>query len=215
MANVILFNKPYGVLSQFSDNDGHPGLKHHLDHPNVYPMGRLDRDSEGLLLLSDDGQLQARVADPKYKMEKTYLAQLEGEITSGAISHLCAGIELNDGMTKPAKVRRITAPSIKPRTPPIRIRENIPTSWIELTISEGRNRQVRRMTAAVGFPTLRLIRIAIGPWQLGDIKVGEHRLEQIHLPQQQKTGSMSKRTADKKSSMGKQKWKSRNIRKPQ
>lgn len=217
MANVILFNKPYGVLSQFSDNDGHPGLKHHLTHPGVYPMGRLDRDSEGLLLLSDDGQLQARVADPKHKMEKTYLVQLEGEIPPEALDQLCAGIELNDGMTKPAKVKKITVPSIgskavTPRNPPIRSRENIPTSWIELTIAEGRNRQVRRMTAAVGFPTLRLIRIAIGPWHLGDLKAGEHRLEQIHLPQQQKTGSMGKKSMSKKST-GKKKQKPRHIRK--
>ena len=207
MSKVILFNKPYGVLSQFSDHDGHPGLKKHLDYPNIYPMGRLDRDSEGLLLLSDDGQLQARVADPKYKMEKTYLAQVEGEITSNAIDHLCVGVELNDGITKPAKAKRIAAPTFEPRIPPIRIRESIPTSWIELTITEGRNRQVRRMTAAVGFPTLRLVRIAIGPWQLDDLKIGEHRIEQIHLPQQNKTKPLGK-----KPSMDKKKHKPRTAR---
>lgn len=191
MPNIILFNKPYGVLSQLSDHDGHPGLKNQLSYPGVYPMGRLDRDSEGLLLLSDDGQLQARIADPKHKMEKTYLAQVEGDITTKALEHLSTGIELNDGMTRPAKAKKVV-PSIEPRNPPIRARKNIPTSWIELIITEGRNRQVRRMTAAVGFPTLRLIRIAIGPWQLGELKVGEHRLEQIHLPQQQKTKAARK-----------------------
>jgi 23S rRNA pseudouridine2457 synthase len=201
MANIVLFHKPYGVLSQFSDNDGHPGLKKYLNHPGVYPMGRLDRDSEGLLLLSDDGKLQARVADPKHKMEKTYLAQVEGDVTVDAVNSLCAGIELNDGMTRPAKARKVKPPAIGPRVPPIRSRENIPTSWIELIITEGRNRQVRRMTAAVGFPTLRLIRIAIGPWQLGDLKAGEHRLEQIHLPCQHKTKAVNRK-----------KTKSRNIR---
>lgn len=185
MAKIVLFNKPYGVLSQFSDHDGHPGLKHYLDYPDIYPAGRLDRDSEGLLLLSDDGQLQARVANPKYKMEKTYLVQVEGDITSQALDSLRTGVQLNDGMTKPAKVRVIITPSIEPRNPPIRVRESIPTSWIELKITEGRNRQVRRMTATVGFPTLRLIRCAIGPWQLDELKVGQHRQEQIHLPHQQ------------------------------
>jgi len=192
MANIVLFNKPYGVLSQFSDHDGHPGLKHYLKYPDIYPMGRLDRDSEGLLLLSDDGQLQARVANPKYKMEKTYLVQVEGDITSNALDSLSTGVMLNDGITKPAKVRLITAPSIEPRNPPIRVRENIPTSWIELKITEGRNRQVRRMTAAVNYPTLRLIRCAIGQWQLGGLKPGQHHQEQIHLPQQKKIKSVKR-----------------------
>lgn len=195
MANIVLFNKPYGVLSQFSDHDGHPGLKHYLDYPDIYPAGRLDRDSEGLLLLSDDGQLQARVANPKYKMEKTYLVQVEGDITPSALDSLSIGVMLNDGVTKPAKVRVIIAPSIEPRNPPIRVRESIPTSWIELKITEGRNRQVRRMTATVGFPTLRLIRCAIGPWQLGELKVGKHRQEQIHLPQQKNIKSAKSRTS--------------------
>jgi 23S rRNA pseudouridine2457 synthase len=203
MANIVLFNKPYGVLSQFSDNDRHLGLKKYMNHPGFYPMGRLDRDSEGLLLLSDDGQLQARVADPKHKMEKTYIAQVEGDITSSAIDSLCDGIELNDGITKPAKAKKINPPAIAPRIPPIRSRESIPTSWIELIITEGRNRQVRRMTAAVGFPTLRLIRTAIGPWQLGNIKAGEYQLEKIHLPQQHKV-----KTASRK------KPKPRQVRKP-
>ncbi|MDX2464071.1 MAG: pseudouridine synthase [Porticoccus sp.] len=189
MASLLLFNKPYGVLSQFSDHDGHKGLKHYINYPDVYPMGRLDRDSEGLLLLSDDGQLQARIADPKFKMEKTYLVQIEGDITPAALKSLATGIMLNDGMTKPAKAKKILVPSVLPRNPPIRQRAHQPTSWIELQIKEGRNRQVRRMTAAVGFPTLRLIRSAIGVWQLGDIKPCEYRHETIHLPQQQKRTS--------------------------
>ena len=212
MANIVLFNKPYGVLSQFSDHDGHPGLKHYLDYPDVYPAGRLDRDSEGLLLLSDDGQLQARVANPKYKMEKTYLVQVEGEITHRALDSLRTGVMLNDGMTKPAKVRDIIAPSIEPRNPPIRVRDSIPTSWIELKITEGRNRQVRRMTATVGFPTLRLIRCAIGPWQLDELKVGQHRQEQIHLPQQQNiksTKSRNSKSSPKNNSRDKSKGRSR------
>jgi len=198
MANIVLFNKPYGVLSQFSDHDGHPGLKHYLNFPDIYPMGRLDRDSEGLLLLSDNGQLQARIANPKYKMEKTYLVQVEGDITTTALDSLSMGVTLNDGMTKPAKARIITTPSIKPRNPPIRVRENIPTSWIELKITEGRNRQVRRMTAAVGFPTLRLIRSAIGPWQLGELEQGQHQQEQVHLPQQKKIKPVKKRSSKRK-----------------
>ena len=213
MANIVLFNKPYGVLSQFSDHDGHPGLKHYLDYPDIYPVGRLDRDSEGLLLLSDDGQLQARVANPKYKMEKTYLVQVEGEITSSALDSLSVGVILNDGVTKPAKVRVILTPAVETRNPPIRVRESIPTSWIELKITEGRNRQVRRMTATVGFPTLRLIRCAIGPWQLDELKVGQHRQEQIHLPQQQNIKSAKSRNSKyspKHSTKGRSKGSSRN-----
>lgn len=194
MARLLLFNKPYGVLSQFSDHDGHKGLKHYINYPDVYPMGRLDRDSEGLLLLSDDGQLQARIADPKFKMEKTYLVQIEGDITSVALKSLAAGIMLNDGMTKPANAKKILEPSLLPRNPPVRQRAHQPTSWVELKIKEGRNRQVRRMTAAVGCPTLRLIRSAIGAWQLGDIKPGEYRQETIHLPQKQKRTSVHAKT---------------------
>tara|TARA_R110000822_G_scaffold159476_9_gene299242 strand:- start:28618 stop:29238 length:621 start_codon:yes stop_codon:yes gene_type:complete len=189
MASLVLFNKPYGVLSQFLDHDGHPGLKQYLSIPDIYPLGRLDRDSEGLLLLSDDGQLQARVADPKFKMEKTYLVQLDGEVTDSALDSLARGIKLNDGMTRPASVKEISPPVIWPRNPPIRHRMQQPTSWIELKISEGRNRQVRRMTAAVGFPTLRLIRSAIGPWQLGELGPGEYCQEMVHLPRQQKHSS--------------------------
>lgn len=189
MTSIVLFNKPYGVLSQFLDHDGHPGLKRYLSLPDIYPMGRLDRDSEGLLLLSDDGQLQARIADPKFKMEKTYLVQLEGSVTQAALDSLVRGIKLNDGMTRPAQARELTPPVLWPRDPPIRERLQQTTSWIELKITEGRNRQVRRMTAAVGFPTLRLIRSAIGPWQLGNLEPGQYRQETVHLPQAQKRTS--------------------------
>ncbi len=189
MAELFLFNKPYGVLSQFTDHDGHSGLKHYLDQPGIYPMGRLDRDSEGLLLLSNDGKLQARIADPKFKMSKTYLVQIEGEITIEALNRLSQGVQLNDGLTRPAKVRKISAPSLWPRKPPVRQRQQQPTSWIELNITEGRNRQVRRMTAAVGFPTLRLVRSAIGPWQIAELKPGEYRQEQVNLPSSQQNSS--------------------------
>jgi 23S rRNA pseudouridine2457 synthase len=182
MIDLIIFNKPYGVLSQFSDHDGHSGLKNYLDIPDVYPMGRLDRDSEGLLLLSSNGVLQARISDPKYKMEKTYLVQVEGTITRLAIKSLTSGVMLNDGITRPAKVKVIDEPSIWPREPAIRYRPSLTTSWIEVRIKEGRNRQVRRMTASVGFPTLRLVRVAIGAWKLDVLAPGEHAHQKIHLP---------------------------------
>jgi len=182
MIDLIIFNKPYGVLSQFSDHDGHSGLKNYLDIPDVYPMGRLDRDSEGLLLLSSNGVLQARISDPKYKMEKTYLVQVEGTITRFAIKSLTSGVMLNDGITRPAKVKVIDEPSIWPREPAIRYRPSLTTSWIEVRIKEGRNRQVRRMTASVGFPTLRLVRVAIGAWKLDALAPGEHAHQKIHLP---------------------------------
>jgi len=191
MSEIFLFNKPYGVLSQFLDHDGHPGLKRYLTQPGIYPMGRLDRDSEGLLLLSSDGKLQARIADPKFKMSKTYLVQLEGCINKEALDKLSSGVELNDGLTRPAKVKKIDAPTLWQRDPPVRQRKQQPTCWIEIQITEGRNRQVRRMTAAVGFPTLRLVRSAIGPWQVAAIKPGEYRKEQVNMPSQQ---GASKRT---------------------
>lgn len=174
---LLLFNKPYNVLSQFTDRSTATStrqtLSDFIDLPDVYPAGRLDLDSEGLLLLTDDGRLQARVADPKFKMPKTYLVQVEGDAADNALDALRRGVELKDGPTLPAEVERIPDPQMWPRDPPIRVRKNIPDSWIRLTIREGRNRQVRRMTAAVGHPTLRLIRWSIGEWTIDGLRPGE------------------------------------------
>jgi len=172
-SRLIRFNKPYGVLSQFTPEGRWRGLQDFIDLPGVYVAGRLDADSEGLLLLTDDGRLQARIADPRFKMEKTYWVQVEGEPTEAALAALRAGVQLNDGPTRPAGARMLdAAPPVGPREPPIRQRKAIPTRWLELRISEGRNRQVRRMTAAVGFPTLRLVRAAIGPYTLDGLAPG-------------------------------------------
>ena len=167
---LIRFNKPYGVLSQFTSEGKWRGLKEFITLPGVYVAGRLDADSEGLLLLTDYGQLQARIADPRFKMEKTYLAQVEGIADDAALQALSNGVMLNDGMTLPASARATEAPAyLWDRDPPIRVRQTKPTTWIELTLREGRNRQVRRMTAAVGLPTLRLIRTRIGPYSVQDL----------------------------------------------
>jgi 23S rRNA pseudouridine2457 synthase len=178
---LVLFNKPYNVLSQFTDRStatsARQTLSDFVDLPDVYPAGRLDLDSEGLLLLTDDGRLQARIADPKHKMPKTYLVQVEGEATASALDALRRGVELKDGPTLPAEVELIPHPQVWPRDPPIRVRKNIPDCWIRLTIREGRNRQVRRMTAAVGHPTLRLIRWSIGEWAIDGLPPGEWRLD--------------------------------------
>ena len=176
---LIAFNKPMNVLSQFTDagTAGSPRatLSDYIDLPGVYPAGRLDRDSEGLLLLTDDGRLQARIADPKFKLPKTYLVQVEGAVTDEALAALRGGVRLNDGMTRPALAERIDPPQLWPRDPPVRFRKTVPDSWLRLTISEGRNRQVRRMTAAVGHPTLRLVRWSIGDWTVDGLAPGEWR----------------------------------------
>lgn len=182
MAKLVLFNKPFDVLSQFTDDNHRATLANYLNIPDIYPAGRLDRDSEGLLLLTDDGKLQQQIANPKHKMEKTYWAQVEGEITQAALMQLETGVVLKDGKTKPASAKSLVPPTLWPRTPPIRERKNLPTSWLELTITEGRNRQVRRMTAAVGYPTLRLIRVKIGQWSLGSLLPGEYEEQTVHLP---------------------------------
>ncbi len=176
MTTLVLFNKPYGVLSQFSRNDEAAVLADYVTLDNVYPAGRLDKDSEGLLLLTDDGRLQHCISHPSHKLLKTYWAQVEGTPDKLALQKLQDGVTLKDGLTAPAQASLIPEPAIWPRMPPIRYRAAIPTSWLELKISEGRNRQVRRMTAAVGFPTLRLIRYAVGNWTLAGLAPGELRI---------------------------------------
>ncbi len=175
MSRVILFNKPFGVLSQFTDVKSpspRPTLSAYVDVPGVYPAGRLDRDSEGLLVLTDDGKLQAQIADPKHKLTKTYLVQIEGAPTDADLVPLRMGVTLKDGLTRPAKVSLINTPDLWERDPPVRFRKSVPDAWIEITISEGRNRQVRRMTAHIGFPTLRLVRWRVGDWTLDGLESG-------------------------------------------
>ena len=174
MPRLICFNKPYGVLSQFTPEGRWRGLKDFIDIAGVYVSGRLDADSEGLLLLTNDGQLQARISDPRFKLEKTYWVQVEGVPDEAALETLRRGVTLNDGLTRPARARAMPPPpALWERDPPIRIRQSTPTSWLELVIAEGRNRQVRRMTAAVGLPTLRLIRAAIGSYTLDGLAPGQ------------------------------------------
>lgn len=174
MSRLLLLNKPFGVICQFSADDMHPTLADWVKVPDVYPAGRLDTDSEGLLLLTDDGVLQHRITDPRHKMVKRYRAQVERVPDDDALARLRAGLTLKDGRTRPCAVRRIDEPDgLWSRDPPVRHRAAIPTCWLELDITEGRNRQVRRMTAAIGHPTLRLIRVAIGPWQLGELQPGQ------------------------------------------
>ncbi len=185
MSIIILFNKPCLVLCQFSRSSGKSCLKDFINdaaYEKFYPAGRLDFDSEGLVILTDEGHLQHRISHPRFKLKKTYWVQVEGTPTSQQIAMLCNGVELKDGPTLPASVRIMSPPLVAPREPPIRYRANIPTTWLELTIQEGRNRQVRRMTAAVGLPTLRLIRQAIGPWSIGDLPSGQYRLMTANVP---------------------------------
>lgn len=195
MSKVILFNKPYNVLCQFSDKEGRATLADFIDVAGVYPAGRLDYDSEGLLLLTDDGQLQHRISHPKAKLPKTYWVQVEGQPDAADLRPIAEGITLKDGPCRPARISIIDAPDIWPRNPPIRSRASIPTSWLQITISEGRNRQVRRMTAAIGFPTLRLIRVQVGNWTLDGLTPGTFRTETIHAPATaKKTTSPGKRS---------------------
>lgn len=173
---LVLFNKPYGVLSQFTGEGETPTLAEFISIPGVYPAGRLDKDSEGLLLLTDSGALQAKISSPKFKLPKTYWAQVEGEASEAALARLREGVEIKTGRTLPAQARMIEQPDLWPRDPPIRVRKSIPTSWVELVLHEGKNRQVRRMTAKVGLPTLRLVRAAIGSWSIGELAPGEHQI---------------------------------------
>jgi len=185
---IVLFNKPFQVLCQFTDQDGRETLANYIDMPDLYAAGRLDRDSEGLLLLTNNGMLQHRIAHPDFKLPKTYLAQLEGNISDKAIKQLCEGVRLNDGISAPAIAVRVNEPEwLWPRTPPIRFRKEIPTSWLQLTITEGRNRQVRRMSAAVGYPTLRLIRTHIGKHSVDGLAPGKYREIDTVLGQQAQT----------------------------
>ncbi len=177
MGRILLFNKPFGVICQFSRDGLHPTLADYIALPEFYPAGRLDTDSEGLLVLTDDGKLQHRITDPRHKLPKTYWVQVEGIPAEAALEQLRRGVKLSDFTTQPAEVRLMEEPAnLWPRNPPIRERKNIPTSWLELTIREGKNRQVRRMTAAVGLPTLRLIRYRIGEWTLDGLELGKWRM---------------------------------------
>lgn len=176
MSRIILFNKPNGVLTQFSPEGGHRTLKDFINIPAVYPAGRLDADSEGLVVLTDDGALQARISHPRHKMAKVYWAQVDGEPPDDVVQLLAAGVDLGDFVTRPCQVAKMTEPPVLwSRQPPIRYRAAIPTAWLSLTLKEGKNRQVRRMTAKIGYPTLRLIRWSVGEWNLGGLQPGEWR----------------------------------------
>jgi 23S rRNA pseudouridine2457 synthase len=181
MPDLLLFNKPYGVICQFSDHELHPTLKNFVAMPGFYPAGRLDTDSEGLLLLTNDGTLQHRISDPRWKLPKTYWVQVEGDADEAQLEALRQGVDLGDFITLPAEVARMAPPDIWPRQPPVRFRRLIPDHWLALTIKEGKNRQVRRMTAKVGLPTLRLVRAAIGPWTLDGLAPGTWRQIEVNL----------------------------------
>ncbi|QQD20001.1 pseudouridine synthase [Spongiibacter nanhainus] len=211
MSELILFNKPFRVMSQFTDDQGRATLADYIKISGIYPAGRLDYDSEGLMALTDDGKLQSAISHPQAKRSKTYWVQVDGDIDEAALAQLRRGVDLKDGPTLPAEAQRIEEPKdLWPRQPPVRYRANIPTSWLQLTITEGRNRQVRRMTAAVGFPTLRLVRAAIGDWQLGDLPPGQYRrvslssdeLKQLIPPPRPASRPGQKRGAKKRYSSG-------------
>ncbi len=202
MARLFLLNKPYQVMCQFTDKEGRTTLAEYINEKGIYPAGRLDYDSEGLLLLTNDGDLNHRITHPSQKLPKTYWIQVEGDITKEAIAKLREGVELKDGRTKPAKVKKIEEPQVWPRNPPVRFRANIPTSWAEIVITEGRNRQVRRMSASVGFPTLRLIRASIGHWHLNNLQPGEFIVEDIHLPKKTHPSSMKNRPTKRTGGFG-------------
>ncbi|WP_100637426.1 pseudouridine synthase [Marinomonas sp. ef1] len=212
-SNLILFNKPFRVLSQFSAEGDKSTLAQYIEIPEFYPAGRLDFDSEGLLLLTNQGALQHVIASPDFKLPKTYWVQVEGEISPEALEKLRQGVELKDGLTKPAQAERMAEPDVWERIPPVRHRENIPTSWLSLQIREGKNRQVRRMTAAVGFPTLRLIRYAIGPYTLENTIVGQwnfieptdnllKEVNQFEEQRKRKAASSNRRSTGQKRQLG-------------
>jgi 23S rRNA pseudouridine2457 synthase len=180
MAKIILLNKPFNVLCQFSDKEGRATLADYISDSGVYPAGRLDYDSEGLVVLTDDGRLQHQISHPQRKLEKTYWAQVEGEPTDEALDILSNGVTLNDGPCRPARVKLMGEPQVWSRTPPVRCRKAIPTAWLEIVISEGRNRQVRRMTAAIGYPTLRLIRAQVGQWSITGLESGQSLIQTVH-----------------------------------
>lgn len=186
MSGVILLNKPFRVLSQFTDRERPDAprttLADFINAPEYRPAGRLDYDSEGLLVLTADGTLQRRITNPSDEIWKRYWVQVEGNINNEACAHLSRGVPLKDGLTRPARACPMSLPAIWERVPPIRERKSVPDSWLDLSISEGRNRQIRRMTAAIGYPTLRLIRVAIGPWRLDNLQPGEHRVDSAILP---------------------------------
>ena len=193
MSDLYLFYKPWQVLSQFTDDKGRATLADFIKVPDIYPAGRLDYDSEGLLLLTGDGELQARITHPEFKLPKTYWVQVEGQITDEALQELSRGVELNDGKTRPARARRMDPPSLPDRAEPVQPRPGKGTSWVEITLIEGRNRQVRRMTAHVGFPTLRLLRWSIGSWSLDRMKPGKLKVTQVHLPTKERKVALKPR----------------------